>query len=254
MPAKHLIKLYDVRCNLDPPAWSPNVWKTRFVLNFKKLPYTTQWLAYPDIGAILSAAGVPPTRTEKPYYTVPAIVDEVEGRHPVALADSLNIATYLERTYPQPTIFPGGTERVQMTYITAIHEHVFMAMFYMVIPTTTRILTGRDLGYYTASRKGFIGVALEEMFPPHKQEGMWAKLRQGLDQLSALIDSVRMGHRSRWLFSPVDTPSYADFDLGAIFIWFQKAGPEGGWARIRDLNGGKWRRHMDNLQPYMQVL
>lgn len=216
---------------------------------------------------------MPPTRTEKPYYTVPAIVDEVEGRHPVALADSLNIATYLERTYPQPTIFPGGTERIQMTYITAIHDHVFMAMLYMVIPTTTRILAGRDLDYYTASRKGFIGtslrqwsyhiiltvpfcpgVALEDMFPSHKQEGMWAKLRQGLDQLSALIDSVRMSHRSRWLFSPVDTPSYADFDLGAILIWFQKAGPEGGWARIKDLNGGKWRRHMDNLQPYMQVL
>lgn len=30
-------------------AWSPNVWKVRAVLNYKKIPYRTEWIEFPDI-------------------------------------------------------------------------------------------------------------------------------------------------------------------------------------------------------------
>ena len=33
----------------DGLAWSPNVWKVRAVLNYKKLPYKTEWIEFPDI-------------------------------------------------------------------------------------------------------------------------------------------------------------------------------------------------------------
>lgn len=254
MTYKQRIVLYDVRSKLDPPAWSPNVWKVRFVLNFKQLPYTTEWLSFPDIAKQLSAAGVPPTRTEKPLYTVPAIIDNTDGKHPVFLSDSSLIVSYLEKTYPRPSIFPGGSEGVQMSYVSAINEYVYMAMYYMVIPTTTRILEGRDLEYYVASRKDFVGIALEDMFPVERRDAMWANLRRGLDELSALVDRQGASSKRRWVFSPVDSPSYADFLLGAIFIWFEKAGPEGGWNKIRGWNKGRWEQLLHDLQPYAQVL
>lgn len=30
MAVKHEVTLYDVRSTLDPPAWSPNVWRVRY--------------------------------------------------------------------------------------------------------------------------------------------------------------------------------------------------------------------------------
>lgn len=254
MAVKHEITLYDVRCTLDPPAWSPNVWKIRFVLNYKRLPYTTCWLSYPDIGDVLSAIGAPPTRTQKPFYTVPSIVDQTDGLH-VALSDSANIAMYLEETHPLPSIFPDVDPGIQLDYIDFMEEHVYTPMIFMTVPSTTRILEGRDLEYYVASRKGFLGIALEDMFPPHKQPAIWRSLEEGLDKLASLIDSLpRRGRQRRWLFSATEGPGYADFVLGAIFYWFEKAGPKGAWSRIRYRNGGKWDHLVEELQPFSKVM
>ena len=33
----------------DGRAWSPNTWKVRSVLNYKKVPYQTEWIEFPDI-------------------------------------------------------------------------------------------------------------------------------------------------------------------------------------------------------------
>ncbi|KZT64209.1 hypothetical protein DAEQUDRAFT_678990 [Daedalea quercina L-15889] len=254
MAVKHEITLYDVRSTLNPPAWSPNVWKIRFILNYKRLAYTTCWLSYPDIGDVLSAVGVPPTRTQKPFYTVPSIMDQTDGMH-IALSESTNIAIYLEKARPLPSIFPEGDPIVQFDYIDFIEEHIYTPMIYMTVPSTTRILEGRDLEYYLASRKGFLGIALEDMFPQHKQQAIWHDLEGGLDRLATLIDHLpRRGRRRRWLLSMDEGPGYADFVLGAIFYWFEKAGPVGAWDRIRYRNGGKWERLVQELQPFSKVL
>ncbi|PCH43179.1 hypothetical protein WOLCODRAFT_74362 [Wolfiporia cocos MD-104 SS10] len=253
MAIKHTITLYDVRSTLSSPAWSPNVWKIRFILNYKRLPYVTHWLSYPDIAEVLSSVGAPPTRTTKPMYTVPAIRDEVEGSTPVVLSDSATILAYLEKTYPTPSIFPNNSRDAQMTHIAAIEECIYARMVFMVVPNTVRILEGRDLEYYLASRKEFLGVALEDMFPVEKRQAMWAELREGLDEISALVDNLKQGFGKRWMFSCAATPSYADFVLGAMLVWFRRAGPEGGWDRIRGWNGGRWERLLHDLQPYLQV-
>ncbi|KZT03253.1 uncharacterized protein LAESUDRAFT_729286 [Laetiporus sulphureus 93-53] len=254
MAFKHFITLYDVRSTLDPPAWSPNVWKVRFILNFKRLPYCTQFLAYPDIAGVLSSVGAPPTRAEMPQYTVPAILDEAEGSSPLALSDSSHIAMHLDKTYPEPSIFPGGCHREQMRYAAAIHKHVMLPMLHMVVPSTVDILEGRDLDYYLATREGFLGIALEDMFPPHKQQAVWDGILRGLDELAALIDSSRDHRAGPWMFSPVENPSYADFVLGAMLIWFRRAGPRGCWDRICRRNDGKWEHLLQILEPYMEVL
>ena len=129
----------------------------RFVLNYKKLPYVTQWLAWPDVTNVLSSIGAAPTRMEKPYYTVPVIVDQVEGKPAVVVSDSLDIADYLEHKYPEPSIYPGGRDR-QMLYHMMVSQNTSSNMFVMVAPNLTKILPeGREREFYVSSRKEIFG-------------------------------------------------------------------------------------------------
>ncbi|PCH44889.1 hypothetical protein WOLCODRAFT_91049 [Wolfiporia cocos MD-104 SS10] len=250
MSPRQPITLYDVPCKLDPPAWSPNVWRTRFILNFKELPYVTQWVHYTDIQRVLPSAGVPPTRTSKPLYSVPAIIDIVEGEAPVMLADSPLIADYLEQTYPERSIYPGGRD-AHLQCVEKVIQHVNNKIAFMVIPHVERILEGGDREYYLSTREMKFGVPLGKMFPVEKQEAMWADLMTSLTELSAYIDGIRKGEK--WLFGTTDDPSYADFVLGGALIWFKLGGPEGGWDKLRAWHEGRWERHLENLESYMQI-
>ena len=87
---------------------------------------------------------------------------------------------------------------------------------------------------------------------PEEEAARWKAVEEGLNKVLTLSDGVDHGYK--WLFGTVEGPGYADFVLAAVFIWFQKAGPDGGWERMKDLNGGIWEKHMRNVEKYMQVL
>ena len=87
---------------------------------------------------------------------------------------------------------------------------------------------------------------------PEEETRLFRALQEGLNVVSALSDEV--DHGDKWLFGTADGPGFADFVLAGLFIWFDKAGPDGGWAKIKTWNGGKWTKLMENVQPFMQVL
>jgi Glutathione S-transferase, N-terminal domain len=98
-----MVTLYDVPTTQQKP-WSPNTWKTRYSLNYKGLPFRTEWVEYPDIAGIYcnNEPKVPPTEISKdgsPYYSLPLIKDDTSGT-PVFVAESFEIAKYLDKTYP----------------------------------------------------------------------------------------------------------------------------------------------------------
>ncbi|TFY51247.1 hypothetical protein EVJ58_g10668, partial [Rhodofomes roseus] len=94
-----VIILYDIPSTVPGNAWSANTWKTRFALNYKGIPYRTQWVEYPDIAPLLTSLGVSPNTpsTWTFPYTLPAIYDP---RTRTVLMDSIKIARYLDETYP----------------------------------------------------------------------------------------------------------------------------------------------------------
>ncbi|KAJ5422901.1 hypothetical protein N7445_011009 [Penicillium cf. griseofulvum] len=101
-PTTALITFYDIA--LAPPvtktACSPNPWKTRYALNFKKIPYKTNWVPLPSISSVRSALDIPASRKfadGSPYYTLPVISDPATGR---IVGDSFEIALYLQEQYP----------------------------------------------------------------------------------------------------------------------------------------------------------
>ncbi|KAF3491514.1 uncharacterized protein GIQ15_01031 [Arthroderma uncinatum] len=101
-PTGGLITFYDIA--LAPPAekfaCSPNPWKTRYALNFKKTPYKTTWVPLLDISSVRGALNIPASRKfadGSPYQTLPVISDPATGR---IVGDSFEIATYLQEQYP----------------------------------------------------------------------------------------------------------------------------------------------------------
>lgn len=51
-PTPELV-LYDLKCTKDV-CFSPTVWKIRLMLNYKQIPYRTEWLEFPDIKGTLA--------------------------------------------------------------------------------------------------------------------------------------------------------------------------------------------------------
>lgn len=101
-PTTGLITFYDIAHTppVEKSASSPNPWKTRYALNFKKVPYKTTWVPLPDVSTVRSALNIPASRTfadGSPYHTLPIISDPATGR---IIGDSFEIAMYLQEQYP----------------------------------------------------------------------------------------------------------------------------------------------------------
>jgi len=96
--------------------------KGRLALNYKKLPYTTEWVPTADIKSTCIKYGIPPSGTKpngEPHYTLPALIDHTNPDYPVILSDSIPIIEYLEKTYPSPPerrLFPDGTTPLQLLF------------------------------------------------------------------------------------------------------------------------------------------
>lgn len=88
-----------------PSSPSGLTWSARLILNYKKLPYRTHWLEFPDIAPHLKSLGIPPNAQGKPY-TVPTIHFPSTDAHPVDeyIMDSKAIAIALEKAYPDPPL------------------------------------------------------------------------------------------------------------------------------------------------------
>jgi glutathione S-transferase len=100
--------LYDVICDLPGKNFSPNPAKSRFVLNYKNIPFVTIWVDYSEISIAMKSIGARPSkrRDGSEVNTVPVLSDPNTG---ALITDSLKIASYLEKTYPEKPIFPNNS-------------------------------------------------------------------------------------------------------------------------------------------------
>ncbi|KAH7029024.1 putative glutathione S-transferase [Microdochium trichocladiopsis] len=96
--ASHEIVLYDIPSRPPCRAWSLNTWRVRLILNYKNIPYRTEWLEYPDIKPKLSPH-FPGQQIET--YTVPTIALPDGREH---IMNSRQIAKVLEAKYPSPPL------------------------------------------------------------------------------------------------------------------------------------------------------
>ncbi|KAH7923179.1 hypothetical protein BV22DRAFT_1036641 [Leucogyrophana mollusca] len=150
MSTANPITFFDLASTVGP--FSPLTWRTRYVLNYKNIPYRTEWVGFADVETVLVSNGVPPTSATKPKYTVPAIIDSKVGQEPAIVADSPLIADYLESTYPANSIYPDGSRDLQHKHVNVINANLLRPIVPMVLAVTATVFEARDRDAFVTSR------------------------------------------------------------------------------------------------------
>lgn len=235
------------------------------MLNYRRIPYRTEWISYPRIKETFIQLGFQPTRREfdgGPLYTVPSIIDH-QTTPPTLLSDSTPIAQYLEKAYAEgPKLFPEGTEARQLQFIESMHVpggFEDSVSFLMMPLTSQNLYFPEDEEYFNRTKHGRFGVSMADMCPAGSVERRecWDAVKKSLDAMAAFYDSNVEGGGE---FAVGKTVTYADVVVAAILLWTQvipsdRDGPgvTSLWELIAPLNGGKWERLLSKFDDFRSV-
>ncbi|KIY67227.1 hypothetical protein CYLTODRAFT_431446 [Cylindrobasidium torrendii FP15055 ss-10] len=244
------LTLYDIPSKLANKAWSPNTWKTRYCLNFKGIPYQTEWIEYPDIKALYETHHIPAPRTKgdgSPDYTLPLLHDSTTGKF---VPDSTAIALYLEEHYPEaPVLFPPGTKTLILAYEPAFDPLTDEIGLKFVIPRAHGILNERSAEYFRETRERAFHCKIEEIEPQGEERAQaWAKAKAEFDQIAEWYEKDQ-------ILVMGDKVSYADVALAGWIVWLKLVfGEESDeWQDIATWSDGRWAKLLETLAPYETI-
>ncbi|KAF8996519.1 hypothetical protein BDQ17DRAFT_1514189 [Cyathus striatus] len=227
-----MITFYDIHSILPRTAWNSHTWKVCYILNYKKIPYRTEYIEYPDIEGFSKKLGIPPTGTNfngLPFYTLPAIHDSTTG---ITMADSFRIAKYLDATYPEtPKVVIEDTEVLTIAFADNFNtEQEFCR---------TEAVSGKILEELMAMSK-------EE-----KAEG-FKKTKEVLGQADGWFKSA--GWEKKFIMG--DKPTFADFSAAGPFISLRiLLGEESEeWKEIASWHDGRWARLLEELKDWEVIV
>ena len=238
---------------------NPFIWRShprRIVLNYKRIPYKTVWLSYPDIEKTLIKLGCAPTGTKpndptRPHYTLPAIVD-ASSSPSVTIADSLAIAEYLDAKYPDRPVFPKTSKALEYAFEeyfkSVLMSHIPMLF---VLPSCV-ILDDRGSEYFRQTRELAFGKKLEEFGPEGEvREGHWKALEAGSNQIAAIIE--KNGPDIDYVAGGSE-PTRADLILVSFLMWIKTIVPEEWEKRVKGWSGGRWERLLKKTKEWQAVV
>ncbi|KAI0031379.1 hypothetical protein K488DRAFT_79085 [Vararia minispora EC-137] len=240
--ASRVILLYDLpgKCAKDE-AWSPNVWKVRFILNYKRIPYKTMWIEFPDIANVAKDIGAPPAAIRKngdPWYAVPFIYDPATRSY---VSTSTGIARHLDTAYPDtPKLFPPGTDALISAYEDLWMNNVFPHISPLMMERVWMQLSLPSQAYFRKTREAMFRKPLEELCPAAEAPALWKNLEKALDRINNYMAS------GQGPFIGGKSMTYADVMMAGWFVWIKRIyGPESPeWRRVEGWHGGRWGRLM----------
>lgn len=223
------IKLYELVGADARRPFSPHCWKTAWSLAHKGLDFETV-----------------PT----PFTAVPSLEGGVSKTVPVirdgdkVVADSFQIALYLEEAYPDgPTLFGGDGGKALSRFIErwsqlTLHPYIGKA----VLMDVHDCLAAPDKAYFRKDREIRFGRTLEEV--PRGRDEQLDRFRKSLAPLRSMLE-----HQP---FIGGEGPLFADYIVAGAFQWarvvsgfalLEDDDPVAEWfARILDLHDGLGRR------------
>ncbi|KAL8713147.1 MAG: hypothetical protein Q9220_002668, partial [cf. Caloplaca sp. 1 TL-2023] len=155
--------------------------KARLVLNYKDIPYRTQWIEYPDIAPHLESLGIPPNAEGTPY-TVPTIRFQ-DGTH---VMDSFKVAHELENRYPTPSL------HLDSPLLTKITDEwlptLFQPLFAVIMPKIPKhLLNDASVPYFNETRSKRFGMPLDQFERDHGGDEAWEKARPAIKEVGDLL-------------------------------------------------------------------
>ncbi|KZT33384.1 hypothetical protein SISSUDRAFT_993108 [Sistotremastrum suecicum HHB10207 ss-3] len=246
------ITLYDIpsRNAAYGNTWSPNMWKTRYALNFKGLPHKTSWVAFPDVAEKMKSIGAPPSDKAadgSPIYTCPTLSDpNPSSSSPALITDSWLIALYLDKTYPSAsaTLFPASTALLQETWIEKYETLAIGPVEELLVGLVSKQLSDASIPYFVETREKAFGKPIDAFCPPGpERDAALAAMQEGLGKVAELLD--KNGDGGEKLFCTGDEPVYADLVFASSLIWIKIVAEEEVWSKVKSWHGGRWERLLD---------
>jgi glutathione S-transferase len=196
------LRLYELALQNGRSA-SPFVWRVRYALAHKGLPFESVYLGFCEI----------PQRFDGRFKTVPIL-----ERGDTVMAESWDIAQYLDSAYPRaPLLFSSAPElamvRLMDEWFTA---EVLRKMFRMYILDVHDAARPEDKPYFRESRETrFLhGKTLEEFTADRVTR---------LPALRDALNPLRL-HLKNHPFMGGSSPNYADYIVLGAFIWAASVG------------------------------
>ncbi|KEF58253.1 uncharacterized protein A1O9_06179 [Exophiala aquamarina CBS 119918] len=214
------IVLYDLPAR-DGKAWSLNPWKTRLFLNYKGIPYKTEWIEYPDLQPAFEKLGIPPNESGF-KYTSPTI-RLPNGSY---IMESKKIAWDLESRYPDP---PLQLDPPMLARVEAILQPIVTCLRPVFVPLVPKVfLNPVSQAYFIPSREKGLGKSLDE-FAKGGDQGI-EDAKPHVKELAGLL-----GENPDGPFFLGKQVSYVDFVVVAWLKMLVRLGVE---ERIWGLDGG----------------
>ncbi|KAH9930239.1 uncharacterized protein B0H18DRAFT_873330 [Fomitopsis serialis] len=252
LPDTDSIIFYDIPSSVPGSAWSPNTWKTRFALNYKGIPYRTEWVEYTEIASLLTSLGV--EASPSPIsFTLPAIYDPRTG---TAMMDSLKIARYLDETYPDtPVLLPPDTRVFQHAFQDALLSAVHMKLIPLLICACVTKLNPPSEAYFREAREVTFGCTVEELSPPEKRPEQWDAVEKGFGVLASWVETAGDDRLLLTGGGPAGDASrvrHADISIAGLLIWVRAIYGEESeeWRRVKSFDGGRWKRFLDFFEQW----
>lgn len=219
-------------------------------LNYKRIPYRTQWVEFQDIGEVGKAIGAPPTTpipdgSGNMLWTVPMLVDpnhlNVEGK-PTVLSDSANIVKYLEDAYPERKVIPEGTEALHRAWRDVIYQNITSKVAMIVVPLCPDVLSPRAKEYFVSTREAWSGGPLKDFCPDHAKA--WEDLKEGLSKVAVALDANGVDGEVHLRVIPGKV-TYADFLMVAPLLFGVTLISKEELEALRGWNNGRWGKVLD---------
>jgi len=188
-----MIELYDLAVANDVRP-SPFCWRTKAVLTYKKIPFSTVPVSFTEKHKIAFSG----------QERVPVIKD-----NGTVVYDSWTIAKYLEDKYPEPKIFPSlGLREACRFFNLYVDNTLHSALILVVVNDIFAKTEPGDREYFRTSREKRFGMTLEEIAT--RRAEYRPRMQAVLTDLEATITG------QDYFFGQL---TYTDFCLFGTFKW-----------------------------------
>lgn len=208
------IVLYDLPSRGRTACWSLNPWKARASLNFKGLPYKTEFVEYPDLAPKFKALGVPANdkSISLAEYSSP-VAKMPDGSY---IMDSRAIAEALEKLQPEPSLHMDDGETIDRTLKTIVGIHGCLGP--IVMPRVPDLLNPRSEQYFRETREKRFGMPLHEVAKSEKAgESAWEAAEPLLNDLKSIVNEDQQGP-----YVLGQEPSFSDLIIAGFFAFEKK--------------------------------